>query len=373
MKILILNPEYPPLGGGAGVFCKNLAEELVKLGNEVTIITRGIEKDLRKIETTPLLYLLPGVKKDANIFLQLFFFAKGLRRYLPQILQEKSFDVAISFFTYPTAIVAGNIFQKQKIKHVIAVRGSDAPFYRNSFFLFDIFLGRFLSRLAYSKASKVVANSYDLLSLITPYAPAEKRTVIENGVQTDFFYPEEKKELKEEKVILTTARLTPHKDLGSIILAFSFFLKEGGRAQLRITGEGKEEERLKKLAAKLGIERQVNFLGKVAHERMPDIFRKADLFILVSKREGMSNALLEAGASGLPLIITKTGDSERLFPHARFVPFRNPQAIADQIQKFFSDDSLWKEGAKKSREAARKQDIKIVSRKWLTTLSETIM
>ncbi|MDL1964023.1 MAG: glycosyltransferase family 4 protein, partial [Deltaproteobacteria bacterium] len=82
--------------------------------------------------------------------------------------------------------------------------------------------------------------------------------------------------------------------------------------ELTLIGDGNCEEELKELAKDLGVSDRVMFKGYVNHDSIGEIYRKSDLFVLPSQNEGMSNALLEAMASGLSVIVTDTGGTTEL-------------------------------------------------------------
>lgn len=123
------------------------------------------------------------------------------------------------------------------------------------------------------------------------------------------------KALKTEKAkrIVSAARLTPQKHLKDLINAFAIFVKSHNDYTLTLYGEGPQEAELKMLANTLGISDSVEFPGpsKTIHD---DILN-ADMFALVSDREGMSNSMIEAMCLGLPCICTKVSGAVDLINH----------------------------------------------------------
>jgi glycosyltransferase involved in cell wall biosynthesis len=80
------------------------------------------------------------------------------------------------------------------------------------------------------------------------------------------------------------------------------------------------------------------FKGYVNHDSIGEIYRNSDLFVLPSQNEGMSNALLEAMASGLPVIVTDTGEtSELLDGNGMVVPIGDSDAIAQGVRELMDD------------------------------------
>jgi len=101
-------------------------------------------------------------------------------------------------------------------------------------------------------------------------------------------------------VILSVGEMTKNKNQELILRMVAEYKKKGGNICYALCGRGTEESRLRKLTAELGIEDEVKFLGY--HKDIYEIYKMADIFVFPSLREGMPVALMEAMASGLPVI-----------------------------------------------------------------------
>jgi glycosyltransferase involved in cell wall biosynthesis len=108
---------------------------------------------------------------------------------------------------------------------------------------------------------------------------------------------------------------------------------------------------------RLGISEMVAFLGYVRRERMPQVYHDADIFVLPSQQEGMSIALLEAMASGLPVIVTPTGGTEELVTkgvNGDIVPWADVAALALALKRLVEDEGARvRMGAESRRRAIR--------------------
>jgi len=110
---------------------------------------------------------------------------------------------------------------------------------------------------------------------------------------------------------------------------------------------------LQLLAATNGVE--VKFPGRIRHEELPSYLRKADVFVLPSLNEGMSNSVLEAMASGLPIVVTDTGGSRELIKGNGFVVEKaSAQGLKNAINHYLQNKSLIIDHGLKSREVAEK-------------------
>jgi glycosyltransferase involved in cell wall biosynthesis len=133
-------------------------------------------------------------------------------------------------------------------------------------------------------------------------------------------------------LIGTVARLEPAKNLQMLLQAAKMVLERFPDARFVLVGKGSERASLEALAATLGIREQVWFTGEVAHiDRVLPTF---DLFVLCSRFEGMPNALLEAGAWGLPLISTPVGGTAEIVLEGKtgfLTPLDDVPALAERI------------------------------------------
>ncbi len=136
-----------------------------------------------------------------------------------------------------------------------------------------------------------------------------RRRSIANGVDTERFAPapvEERAALRRElglssgPVLSYVGRLEPQKNLPALLTAFHVLRRDHPDATLVLAGEGSQERTLRGLAAD-----GVRFLGRV--EDVVPLLRSTDVFVLPSWREGLSNALLEAMACELPVVVTAVG------------------------------------------------------------------
>ena len=152
---------------------------------------------------------------------------------------------------------------------------------------------------------------------------SERVTQIINGVDTEHFCPSSFRSRQflperfagpDAMVIGTVGRIQAVKDQETLLRAFAKLVRDGAqtgsRARLVIVGDGPLRENLIRLADSLGVSALTWFPGSVSN--VAEMLRTFDLFVLPSLAEGISNTLLEAMASGLPLVATATGGNLEL-------------------------------------------------------------
>ncbi len=155
-----------------------------------------------------------------------------------------------------------------------------------------------------------------------------------SGVDTAHFHPGasslEPSLLPRPRVIFT-GRLHPQKNLPLLLESWRDVARQSS-ANLVLVGPGSDREDLAKLATDLGISDRVQFMAAVADPA--DHLRAADVFVLPSRAEGMSNSLLEAMATALPCVVSGIGgNSDLIADHVtgRLVPDATPQAWASTL------------------------------------------
>ncbi len=131
--------------------------------------------------------------------------------------------------------------------------------------------------------------------------------------------------------IITIAELTQNKGLRYGIKAVASLMERGVRCLYIIIGDGEERSHLKSLARKCGVEDRVLFTGFIRDAAQ--YLKAADIFLLPSIKEGMPYVLLEAGAAGLPMVITKAVNPEigERYEHARVVTEADSEALAEAL------------------------------------------
>ena len=169
-----------------------------------------------------------------------------------------------------------------------------------------------------------------------------KIVLIRNGVDTARFYPHRDPQLRKELsiaddafVIGTIGRLDPVKNHAGLIQAFASLAKENQTARLIIVGDGPERQNLESLIQALGVGQSVILAGYRSDiQRFYGLF---DVFVLNSFAEGMSNTLLEAMSSGLPVIATSAGANPELITdgrHGCLIPIAQEDALVNALLRY---------------------------------------
>lgn len=316
-------------GGGAERIVLTLCDSLSAMGARVTLAVASSHGQLRDL-VNPDLHLvdLQSSSTKASIF------------SLARLLNDLKPSSMLSTLPHGnvTAILARSI-SRANVKLVIREAGSSLTTERQSM---GTWASKLACRLLYPAADEVVAVSIELaeeLETRHPRLSGRVRTIYNPTIDDTFFQranePIQHPWLTSEvPTIVTAGRLSHVKGFDILLRAFAR-VSEKRECRLIILGEGPERGSLKELTCALGIEQFVDLPGFVPNP-LP-YFRKSDLFVLSSRREGLPNALIQALACSPRIVSTdcRTGPSEILCSgtHGVIVPPNDPEALAGGIEQ----------------------------------------
>jgi glycosyltransferase involved in cell wall biosynthesis len=264
------------------------------------------------------------------------FMALGSRSLLQQMRDEGfDFDVIDAHYLYPDGVAAALLARHFGRPMVCSVLGDDAithPRFR---------LPRRMIVWAVQRSAGVCCVCEALRQrLIEIGAPADKVSVILQGVDLDLFQPVAREETRRRlgltgTVLLSVGHATPRKGHHLAIQALAGLPD----ATLLIIGDGWYEDTLRQLAAATGVQDRVRFLGHVDQEDLKLYYSAADALVLASSREGIANVLMESMACGTPVIATPVwGTPEAVTtPEAgALMRDRSVEALVDAAQELFA-------------------------------------
>lgn len=337
-KILVLNYEFPPLGGGAATATYNLLKELSKEKDiSVTLLTSAVGeyKEEKFSDNVGIYYLDIGKNDNLHIQSKKDLLKYSIKAYVWLLKNKDKYDLIHSFFGIPCGFLA----MLTGKPYIVSLRGSDVPSYSQKYKILDKYVFQYLSKLIWEKAKYVVANSEGLRDLAYNTYKGKEIGVIYNGVDIDMFKPRKR---EESFVVVSTSRLIERKGIEYLIEGFSKFSKNKKDIELRIYGDGDLRNRLESMTKELGIEDRVKFYGETSREELSKVIPKCSVFVLPSNNEGMSNSLLEAMACGLPIIATDVGGSKELVSKRNgfVIGKENSGDICDTLNRLYMDRKL---------------------------------
>ena len=170
-----------------------------------------------------------------------------------------------------------------------------------------------------------------------------KAWVIRPAVDPDFFCPAADKKTGQPLRIITTGSMIWTKGYEYALTALRLLLDQGIAADFRIIGDGWERDRVLYTIDDLGLQPQVHLHGKQPPARVRQLLQEADIFLLASLSEGISNAVLEAMACGLPVVTTDCGGMREAVTdgvEGFVVPVMDSEAMAAALARLAHDPDL---------------------------------
>jgi glycosyltransferase involved in cell wall biosynthesis len=314
MNILMLNYEFPPIGGGAGqAHLAILKQYASKPGLRVDVLASAPKPgfEVRKLSDNVTLYTVGVHKKNLHYWRKIEVVEWVLRAKPPyqRLLKANRYDLVHAFFGLPTGWLCYKT--ANRLPYIISLRGSDVPGGHARLQLEYKLLGPLLKRI-WTGASALVACSKGLKARSQRFLSSANIDVIPNGVDLEKFHPASNKELSGEFKLLTVGRLSVTKRFEMLVDTVDILKKQGKNIRLTISGGGGLLDDLKNLVEQKKLADVVNLTGRIESEKMPGVYGNHDMFVSATMQEGMSNAMLEAMASGLPIITTKCEGTEEL-------------------------------------------------------------
>ncbi len=338
LRIALASDWYYPKVGGVAVHMHDLALNLRKIGHEVDIVTNqgrtGKEEELRRegigLVKIPGLVFKGSWVNGTAIAKNASYLIPFARKYDVIHGQHAFTPLALKFVAAGRKVGAATVLTTHSIN------------FENSFFL------RLLAHITYpyyryqlSNPHRIIAVSRAAKVFIKKFTkvPVE---VIPNGVNTRMFHNGwEKDEIKRElgiegEMVLYVGRIDPRKGLDVLIRAM-----KDVDGTLVVAGAGKGLEKMIKVAEEENVRKKVLFLGHVSYGELPRIYGASDVFVLPSVSEAFGIVLLEAMASGVPVIGTQVGGIPEIVGGCGIlVPPNDSSALADAINAIINNQNL---------------------------------
>lgn len=306
--LMLLGGAYPPAkGGGTELQARTLAAGLRRRGHRVTVLaprsTRGPQRRIDRLDGIPVCRLsYPRVRVLGMVWLMgrlaLFLWFKG-RRYDAWHAHSPRHLAAVA------ALVGSHLDRPRVVLKVASATELDTGNLAARPTLRARAIFHCLRRAdAWQAISRRIADA-----LAARGIPATRIAAIPNAVDVLRFHPGQRAICASAR-FLFVGRLVPAKNLFALLDAFSTLLLSHPQASLRIVGGGPLETALKTRVRALGIGANVHFAGH--RNDIEAVLAEADVGVLPSSVEGLSNTLLECMASGLPMIASRVSGSEDL-------------------------------------------------------------
>ncbi|MBI9034843.1 MAG: glycosyltransferase family 4 protein [Bacteroidales bacterium] len=371
--LMLIHNFRPGPTGGAEIQAERLARSLLQRGHSVRILTNPItyisewfdfggnipdapeeEFFFGTVEQRPSEALDESNYEDnsssrglihrPNFHLAYDIYGGIIETYKYLVRHRKNYDILHCHMAYGhavVAIVAGKILRKPSIIK-IACAGEFGEFANLSTFKG---FNAALHVLHHADAMIAISSEVEAELLSNGFSP--KRIVkIPNGVDTNYFKPANERIENNKVQFLLVGRRQPQKGVDILIRAAKILKNDGFGEQfeIQLCGADHEEYDYQSMANKLGVTQQLSFLP--FQNDMRKFYHSVDCFLLPSRGEGLSNALLEAMSSGLPAIATRISGNPDVITHEKdglLIPTESPQDLAEAMKRIILEPELRKQ------------------------------
>jgi glycosyltransferase involved in cell wall biosynthesis len=290
----------------------------------------------------PRFFSIPGVGK----WLDGLFLALGSYRTVRRLCRERDLDVIDSHFGYPDGYAATLLGRWLGLPVAITLRGTEIRHSRTPWL-------RPLLVKGLRRAQRILTVSDSLRQhAISLGIPADRITVVGNGVDTEKFFPMDAGAARRAwglpevgRFLITVGGLVERKGFHRVIEVLPALRERYPDLHYLIVGgasaEGDWSEKLRAMVRDAGLQDWVHFMGALPHERMREVLSAADLFVLATRNEGWANVLLEAMACRLPVVATDVGGNAEVIGSAslgHIVPFDDRQALRHALEQALEQD-----------------------------------
>jgi glycosyltransferase involved in cell wall biosynthesis len=342
--------EFPPDLGGIGPYVYNLSKKLHERGHEITVITRGSNGKRSK-------EIVDGIDVFRVPFFPLYPFHVWLHGiFVNQLF--KSLEPGLNLVHLHSPITPPIKTSLPIITTVHTPMKVDARYHevRDLYSLAE----RVQSSVIYPPIESRLFSHSKLVTSVSRSVAIELReygldpneiTVVGNGVDEKTFTPAQSRNCT--RYVLYTGVLRARKGLFDLIECARYVCNVDQTIKFVICGTGPFLHKAEEAARKLGVEKQIVFLGYVKRDKLIQTYQNATVHVVPSHYEGLPNVLLEAMSCGLPVVATEVSGNKEVISNGVngfLVPPKSPKAMSEAVIKLLGDDKL----RVKIGEAARK-------------------
>jgi glycosyltransferase involved in cell wall biosynthesis len=378
LKILIINYEFPPLGGGGGVATYDLALEWEKHG-QVDVLTSGYSglESFEKVSGINVYRSRIFFRKsrDAATFISMLSFL--ITGFIDgfNLCRKNRYDVINTHFAVPSGplgYILGKLF---RIPNVLSLHGGDIydPSKKMSPHNSAVFSR--VVKFILNRADRIVAQSTNTRdNTIKYYSPVKDVEIIPLA-----FHPPVIPRITREKLglekdtfyFITIGRLVKRKAVDTILHALSGIKNK--KIKLLIVGDGPEMGYLSDLTSALNLNDRVQFPGYVEDDKKYSYLNNSDAFILTSLHEGFGIVFMEAMFTGLPIVCTNHGGQVDFLTHnenALMLNVGDVESCRRYMMKIYTDTALYKIMAKNNKKKVKDFYAESVAAEYLKIFNE---
>ena len=380
MRILVINYEYPPIGGGGGFVTRDTLEQVAKCGHSVTIITthyKGLRKreNVNGVEIIRVPVLFRTKMEVANMPSLLSYFPSSFL-YGIYNCNGHSYDVINTHFTIPSGPTGHLLSRISGLPNVLSIHGGDIFDPSKALSPHKTPLLRNVVQFMLTKADVVVAQSSDTRENAYKYYNVRRDIeIIPLGIKKPVFAKMTRYDFDldhDEIVFCTIGRLIKRKNIDDTLVILSG-LKDRYRFKFLVIGEGPERVHIEELVKRLGLEETVRFLGNVSDEVKFQLLDLSDCYLSTALHEGFGLVFLEAMECGLPVICYNRGGQNDFLVNGKtgfLVEFGDKESFGEKVIELIRNAELRNSMRSYNRDLVKKYYISNCAERYISLFQD---
>ena len=376
MKVLVLSHMYPnSMNPVYGIFVHEQVKALKNLGHDVNVISpvpwapfpiNIINKKWNQYSNINKYEQIEGIDvyhpRKITLPRKILydksgkFYYKAIKNITNKIHQNFKFDIIHSHVSLPDGIAGSYLSDLFKVPSITTIHGQDLQQTININKKCYDKIG-----LSFKKNDAIIFVSEKLKDIAIEEFPrfSDKYHIISNGLNLDKIFTINsrlKKQYKNKTVLLSVSNLKKTKGIDLNLKAVNKVTEKKENIYYIIVGDGTQKENLKSLAKELGIEENVEFTGRLPHDKVMEYMSICDVFSLPSWQEGFGIVYIEAMAHEKPVIACKGEGIDGIIKNGENGILVSPKSVNDLSKAIFhllNNDNLRKEISKKAQKTAK--------------------
>ena len=362
MRICFISRRFFPTISGMSVYALNLVRQLADAGHDVVMVSQHYGGDAATVYGDGPPMPVPGVEVigmesvgeqttgdfEADI--------EALVQTVVAKHQETPFDVIHAQYGYPTGLAALEASRRTGVPNVVSIQGGDGHWVGECC---GTHRDAMLAVLGHAGAVLIGSASFARSVHRRLGTPLDRFTIVPGAVNVERFRPRAGRALGglgEPPTLLYHGRVDRRKGVLDLLDALVLLRDRGRGVRLAVSGIGPDVGAVNERVAALGLADRVDVLGLAGYADAPARYHRGDVFVSPTYAEGFSNTILEAMASGLPIVSCEVvgvvdclGDGR----DALLVPPQAPGPLADAVDRLLADGALRQRLAETALDEAR--------------------
>jgi len=381
-RILTFNYEYPPLGGGGGYLCRDVMEEFVSQGHEVTVVTSAFsdladQETVNGVEILRVPVLARKGQNSASIISMLSYYPSAIRR-ANDLLKTRQFDIINTYFAIPSGPVGNHIAKKHGLPNVLSLMGGDVYDPSKTLSPHKTPMLKQAVAKVLRDADHVFAGSSEIQRGALEYYGIDRDVdVVPFGIKPFDCLDISRDEAgvpQDRVILLTIGRLVARKNLDDLVDVIAL-VKQQYPVRLYIMGGGPQMEHLQQRIDDEGLQQEIVLLGRVSDEDKARYVSASDIYVSTSIHEGFGLVFLEGMNCGLPVVSYDVGGQTDFLLEGKtgyIARLGNTREFAEKLSRLLADGELRQKISEFNRQHVRQYYVANACKRYLQVFDEVI-